>query len=47
MTQDELGKAMAEQRDAGIQHVVAVPSQSTLDEWLTSVEQIAAAASLQ
>jgi probable F420-dependent oxidoreductase len=44
MTKDELGRAMAEQREAGMQHVVAVPSQSTLDEWMTSVEHIAAAA---
>jgi len=47
MSSDELARALDDQRSAGMQHLVAVPAQSTLDDWLKSVEQLAHAVGLQ
>jgi probable F420-dependent oxidoreductase len=46
MSRDDLARAVMQQEAVGIQHVVAVPSQSNLDDWLRSVEQLAGAVGL-
>jgi probable F420-dependent oxidoreductase len=38
---DELRRRLDAYREAGVQHVLAVPAQSKLDDWLESVERLA------